>query len=75
MLTEIVEGERRIDTGGSRYLEAKKQFLGKDETGTLPSSQVTEKPPQQKAHAKRRVGERRPKRDPIGSNSHLHVGA
>src|SRR5260370_42343335 len=76
MLTEIVEGERRVDTGGSRYLEAKKQFFGKEETGILPSSQVEDKkPPQQKPRAKRGEGERRPKRDPIGTKSHLHVGA
>ena len=76
MLTEIVEGERRVDTGGSRYLEAKKQFFGKEETGILSSSQVEDKKPrQQKPRAKRRVGERWPKRDPIGTKSHLHVGA
>jgi len=76
MLTEIVEGEKRIDKGGSRYLEAKRQFFGKDLTRTLPSSQVEEtEPPQRSPRAKRRVGERLPKRDPIGKRSRLHVGA
>lgn len=74
MLTEIVEGEKRIDRGGLRYLEVKRQFFGKEETVISPSSQVTERePPQRNPRIKRRVGERLPNRDPIGKRGRLHA--
>jgi hypothetical protein len=76
MLTEIVEGEKRVDTGGLGYVEVKKQFFGRAATEILPSSQAGEKkPPQQKPRTKKRVGERQPTRDPIGMKSHLYTGA
>lgn len=76
MLTEIVEGERRIDTGGSRYLTAKAQFFGQKEANNFtPSNLVGHKPVPKKPRSKIRVGERRPKRDPIGAKSSIYVGS
>jgi hypothetical protein len=75
ILTEIVEGEKRLEQGGSRYLEVRKDFLGIKKSDGKPSSPAKEKcSDPQKPPRKKRVGERSPTRDPIGKRSRARAG-
>jgi hypothetical protein len=75
ILMEIVEGEKRLDQGGSRYVEVRQEFLGQGKSESKPSFQVeTKSQAPQELRSKRRVGERLPTRDPIGKKSRVNAG-
>ncbi len=74
MLTEIVEGEKRLEQGGSRYLEIRNEFL-RPQKGDCKSPPLVKEKSQgsPKPVSKRKVGERSPARDPIGKRSRAHA--